>query len=88
MRSPATFSLPGLRAVSLRHVVHHAGTGKIGRGGSQAERPPGEAASSLMAKAAGGLGDGEPLSLLNITTAPIKHNSALRERGLSLGIGQ
>ena len=24
-----------------------------------------------MAKAAGGLGDGEPLSLLNITTAPI-----------------
>jgi len=41
-----------------------------------------------MAKAAGGLGDGEPLSLLYITTAPIKHNSALRERGLSLGIGQ
>ena len=51
-----------------------------GCGGEKMERPPGEAASSLTAKAARGVGGwGSRFSFPNITAAPIKRNSALRE---------
>jgi len=78
---------PCVHTIRGEDLIPPLGWEKSGAEARKCERAPGEAPSSLIAKAAGGSGDGEAASACPYATAaPIKRKSALGDCLLSFGI--